>query len=153
MNKNVGIPSSMDCLIAVGYTSKGEEKKFPIKKGQLDCRREDLVSLDVPHGVVMLFCGNNSLNRLNLPESVIYVECTNNLISEINIPIKCIVVYCNNNLIRFLDLEKCDKVKTVECKNNLIEVLDICDTVDYLIADKEVSGLGNIIDNCKISLF
>ena len=73
-------------MVAVGITSKGYRKEFNCSNGLLSCCDKDLVSLEIPNGVISLYCRNNKLTELILPKGVKTVWCYNNKLTELKIP-------------------------------------------------------------------
>ena len=91
---------------AIGYTSKGERKEFPVNRnGRIFCYNEDLVSLEIPKGVKDIWCRNNKLTELKLPEGLEYLNCHKNKLTELNIPKGVRKIWCDMSV---LGLDKVD---------------------------------------------
>ena len=85
-------------MLAIGYTTKGEIKKFECSDGYLCCRSNDLVSLQISEGVKYVYCRNNLLSELIIPEGVKYVYCINNKLTELKLPESVIWLRCDKEI-------------------------------------------------------
>ena len=85
-------------MVAVGITSKGYRKEFNCSNGLLSCCDKDLVSLEIPNGVISLYCRNNKLTELIIPEYVTHIFCNNKKLSELKLPESVIWLRCDKEV-------------------------------------------------------
>ena len=62
-------------MVAVGITNKGKRLEFDCNTGILLCSNRDLISLELPEGVINVWCSNNKLSELTIPKSVTSLFC------------------------------------------------------------------------------
>ena len=67
-------------MVAVGITSEGKIIEIDCSYDILHCYSKDLVSLDIPEGVIKVSCHNNKLTELILPDSVTRLICDKEVI-------------------------------------------------------------------------
>ncbi len=124
-------------LIAIAINSKGVIDKIDCWDKGILCLMEDVVSLEIPHGVTRVHCQSNKIEELVVPNTVSELICQKNKIKNISFPngSGLRVIFCEDNLLDYLDIPKPnhDKVTHIRC-------------------DKEVKGLGKYIDNKDFKL-
>ena len=85
-------------MVAIGITTEGYIKEFECSDGILHCYSKDLVSLEIPEGVIYVSCYNNLLTELKVPEGVKRIWCWGNKLSKLILPDSVTMLCCDKGV-------------------------------------------------------